>query len=315
VLLRAWTLEAGPMPDSPPTSVLLPTVEWTDACAEVAAQLGPGDDLLVVHDGPADPVADRADELPDGVRLVAAGEPEGCSGKANAIAVGMERARHDRLVWTDDDFHHPPGWLDGLHTDYERHGPVSELPAFVGRDPLSLLLEPVYVSGTYSVYASEKAWGGGVMFERGDLDEDAFLADLRRTVSDDGLLSEYLDVTPLKRTREVPVGGSVRTTLERQARFAHIVHRHEPLATLATNALTAAVAAGCVLYPTVLVPLVTLSYAAIYATFGVRRWTFLLGVPATLAWVPMFAYGLARRTFVWGGRRYRWRSKFDVEVV
>jgi hypothetical protein len=27
------------------------------------------------------------------------------------------------------------------------------------------------------------------------------------------------------------------------------------------------------------------------------------------------AYGLARRTFVWGGRRYRWREKFDVEVV
>jgi hypothetical protein len=23
------------------------------------------------------------------------------------------------------------------------------------------------------------------------------------------------------------------------------------------------------------------------------------------------AYGLARRTFVWGGRRYRWREKFD----
>lgn len=31
----------------------------------------------------------------------------------------MEAARHDRLVWTDDDFHHPPDWLATLSADYE----------------------------------------------------------------------------------------------------------------------------------------------------------------------------------------------------
>jgi hypothetical protein len=34
-----------------------------------------------------------------------------------------------------------------------------------------------------------------------------------------------------------------------------------------------------------------------------------------LAGLPLFVYALARRTFVWGGRRYRWRDTFDVEVV
>lgn len=95
------------MSDRPPTSVLLPTTRWTDACAELAAQLGDSDELLIVHDTKDDSVTER-DDLPESVRLVAAGEPESCSGKANAIVAGMEAARHDHLVWTDDDFHYPP---------------------------------------------------------------------------------------------------------------------------------------------------------------------------------------------------------------
>jgi hypothetical protein len=304
------------MASSPPTSVLLPTVEWTEACGEVADQLRGDDELLVVHDGPGDPVADRAGDLPEGVRLVAAGEPAGCSGKANAIAAGMAAARHDRIVWTDDDFHHPPDWLAGLHADYERHGPVSELPVFVGRDPLAVLLEPVYLlAGTYGAYAAEKCWGGALAFDRDDLDVAAFLADLRRTVSDDGLLSEHAEWTPLGRTRTVPVGGSLRETLERQARFVQIAWRHGPGGTAGGALVGLGFALACLLYPLYAVPLVTLLYAAVYAAFDVRRWTFLLAVPATFAWPLMFAYALARRTFVWGGRRYRWRSKFDVEVL
>jgi len=301
---------------TPPTSVLLPTVAWTDVPGEVAAQIGPADELLVVADGPDDPVARRAGELPDGVRVVEAGEPAGCSGKANAIAAGMEAARNDRLVWTDDDFHHPPEWLAGLHADYERHGPVTEGPVFVGRDPLAVLLEPLYFLGTVGgVYAGGTAWGGAVMFERGDLDVEAFLAELRRTVSDDGLLSEHLDVTGLRRTRRVPVGGSLRTTLERQARFVKLTYRHEPRDTALFYAVATLVALGVLLNPLVGSVALALAYGALYAAFGVRRPTFLLAGPATVAWVPLFAYGVARRTFVWGGRRYRWRSKFDVEVL
>lgn len=140
-----------------PAGVLLPTVEWSPACDEVAAQLGPDDELFVACDSPDDPVADRADDLPERTDLVFAGEPEGCSGKANAIAA-------HGIVWTDVDFHHPPKWLDTLHVDYERHGPVSEPTFFVGRDPLSTLLEPVCaLGGTLGVYAHVRRtfiWGG-----------------------------------------------------------------------------------------------------------------------------------------------------------
>lgn len=45
----------------------------------------------------------------------------------------MEAARHDRFVWTDDDFHHLPDWLATLSVDYKEYGLVSEVPSFVGR--------------------------------------------------------------------------------------------------------------------------------------------------------------------------------------
>ncbi|MFC4359166.1 glycosyltransferase [Halobium salinum] len=304
------------MSDSPPASVLLPTVRWTDACREVADQLDPDDELLVLCDDETDPVAARRDELPPDVRLVLAGEPVGCSGKANAIAAGMRAAEHDRLVWTDDDFHHPPEWLATLQADYGRHGPVTELPFFVGRDALSVLLEPLYAGGgTLGVYANDKVWGGAVLFERDDLDEAAFLRDLERTVSDDGLLSEYLDVTPLRRARTVEIGGTVRKSLERHVRFTQIVFRHEPLISAFSTVVALVVTALALLFPVPVVVLATLLHALLYAAFDVRRPTFLLAYPAGLAQVPLTAYGLARRTFVWGGRRYRWRSKYDVEVV
>ena len=104
------------MADRPPVSVLLPTTRWTDACGELAAQLKDHDELLIIHDVEDDPVTDQQ-TTPEGVRLIAAGEPKHCSGKANAIAAGMEVARHDRLVWTDDDFHHPRiGWRPSAPT-------------------------------------------------------------------------------------------------------------------------------------------------------------------------------------------------------
>lgn len=202
------------MSDCPPTSILLPTTRWTDACAELAAQLGDCDELLIVHDDEDDPVAGQQD-YSESVRLIAAGSPAGCSGKANAIVTGMEAARHDRLVWTDDDFHHPPDWLTTLNANYVEYGPVSEVPYFVGRDPLSVLFEPLYASaGSLGLYLGNQIWGGTVMFDRGDIDEPAFLDELRRTVSDDGLLMEYLQVTTVGRTRIVPIGGTIREAIE-----------------------------------------------------------------------------------------------------
>ena len=301
--------------DPPPTSVVLPTVRWTDACDEVAAQLDDDDELLVIADVTTDPVVDRRGDLPAGVRLVLAGEPAGCSGKANAIAAGMKAARHDRIVWTDDDFHHPPDWLTTLHADYERQGPTTEVPVFVGRDPLATLLEPAYViGGSLAVAYGGIAWGGAVVFERDDLEEDAFLADLERSLSDDGTLTDHLAVTAADRTRLVPAGGTLRGSLERYVRFVRITRYYAPRATAGNVALAVVLALLCLLAPLVTTAFVTVLSAATYRRFGIRRRTVLLAAPAVLLSPMLLAYGLARRTVVWGGRRYRWRGKLDVTV-
>ncbi|MFB6128928.1 MAG: hypothetical protein ABEJ47_04115 [Halorhabdus sp.] len=72
----------------------------------------------------------------------------------------------------------------------------------------------------------------------------------------------------------------------------HAVRRGETA--LAVLAITAAL----VSFPILTTVGVTLSYGPVYTTFGIRRWTFLLVVPATILNFPLFAYALARRTFV-----------------
>ena len=297
----------------PPTSVILPTVRQTDTVDEIAAQLASDDELLVVCDRKTDPIAEAVGSLPAGVGLLVAGEPEGCSGKANAIATAMEAADHDRLVWTDDDFHHPPEWLAELQADYERQGPTTELPVFEGQDPLSTLMEPMYVMGaTAGLTLINKPWGGAVIFERKDLDEAAFLNDLRQTVSDDGLLGAYLDVTPVKRVRQVEVGGTVGESLERNTRFMQIVDYFSPYPNV-TVPLSTLYFACCLLFPLPAAVVSTLLMAGLYAYFGIRQWTVLLTYPALIAQFPLLLWGL-RREFVWGGRRYDWPERFEVVV-
>ena len=298
---------------APPTSVLLPTIRQTDVVDQLADQLGPDDELLVVCDAESDPVAREVDAFPEGVRLVVAGEPEGCSGKAHAIATAMEAARHDRLVWTDDDFYHPPDWLATLQADYERQGPTTELPFFVGHDALSKLLEPAYVMGaTLGLGLVDVPWGGGVIFERDDIDEHAFLSDLRRTISDDGLLGAYLDVRPAKRVRRVDIGGTIAESLERNTRFMQIVQYFSPYPKL-TVPLAAFFFACCLLFPIPSMVVSTVGAAALYAYFGLRSWSFLLLYPALIVQFPLLLWGL-NRTFIWGGRRYDWPARFDVRV-
>ncbi len=314
-LIAPWREGVTTMSDRSPTGVLLPTTRWTDACAELAAQLGDSDELLIIHDGEDDPVTER-EAHPEGVRLVAAGEPAGCSEKANAIVAGMEAARHDRLVWTDDDFHHPSDWLATLSADYEDHGPVGEVPYFVGQDPLSVVLEPLYASAaSLGIYLGNQIWGGAVVFERSDIDEAAFLNELRRTVSDDGLLMEYLEVTAVGRTRPVPIGGTIRETVERQVRWSHILRWHSPGVDAGLYLVMLLVLAGSVLNPLYTAAIMTVVHLAVNEVLGVRRWTAVLAYLAVFVVVLLIPYTHARRTFVWGGRRYRWRGKFAVTVV
>lgn len=305
------------MSSDPPVSVLLPTISRTDAVDEVAAQLGDDDELLVICDAETDPVVGAVPTDGDSVRLVVAGEPDGCSGKANAIAAGMAAASHDRFVWTDDDFEHPDGWLARLREEYEEQGPTTELPFFVGRDPLSTLFEPLYtVAGTMGPYVGDIAWGGAVIFDRDDLsDPETFGREMRRALSDDGLLSDRADITPVKRVRRVGVGGTLRESLERHVRFTKIIRHYDTAATVTNGILGALVTACGVLFPLPTMLVLTALMAGVYAAFGLRRWTFLLAYPAVMVSIPLMLYGLARRTFVWGGRRYRWTGKLDVAVV
>lgn len=216
---------------------------------------------------------------------------------------------------TDDDFHHPPDWLDRLHEDYAEHGPTTELPEFVGQDPLAVLLEPIYaLGGTLGTYIGDHAWGGAVIFDKADLDEVAFLSELRQTISDDGLLGEHTDVTAVRRTREVPMGGSRRQTLERHVRFNQIFATHDPVVAKLSVGVLGAVLAGCIAFPLLAVVLTAVTIG-VCASLGVRRTSLLLTVPALAAAVPLGLYAFARDTFVWGGRRYRWHSKFAVEIV
>ena len=125
-----------------PVTVLLPTVRWTTACDQVAAQLRADDELFVICDREDDPVAGR--DPPDGVEILVAGDPEGCTAKANALAYGMERATNDRFVWSDADYERGDDWLDCLVEAGEEHGTAAVLPMFPGGGWWRLV-EPVVV--------------------------------------------------------------------------------------------------------------------------------------------------------------------------
>lgn len=160
---------------------------------------------------PDDPVIKRSGDLHNRARIRVAGEPESCSGKANAIITGMEAATHDIKVWTDDDFHHPPDWLDQLKTDYEKQGPTTEIPLFVGRDPLSYLLEVLYAQVSLFIATPAGNWGDALVFDRTeDIDEEALLADLRQIISDDATVNEHVRFTTVQRTRRTFVWGGRR---------------------------------------------------------------------------------------------------------
>jgi len=186
---------------------------------------------------------------------------------------------------------------------------------FVGRDPLSRLLEPLYACGTIALYRSNTAWGGAIIFDRNDLNQRQVCKELRRTVSDDGLLTEHLDITQFWRTRRVPVGGTIRESLERHVRFVQIFRRFAPRGLVTITATLTAVTWLLLLSPLVGTLVVTSLVGGLYATLRLRRLTFLYSVIMLVLFVPFLFYGLTRRTFLWAGRRYRWRRKFDTVVV
>lgn len=298
-------------------SVILPTLEWTHSCEQLARQLEPEDELLVVCDGEDDPVADA--DLPEGGELLVAGEPEGCSGKANAVAVGLEHASQDRIVLTDDDLERADDWLATITRLGEDHGTVTAIPVFTSEEYPFKLLEPLCTVAVTVVIARATwvPWGGGVTFDRRDVDLEGYVEDLRRTVSDDALLAEYVDeIVPSRElVSEVDVPGGPRATVERMTRFVTIFYRFDRTRTLTAFAMMVAVLAAATVVPVAVAVGVTMLAYACYRDLGVERSTWLFAVPSVVLAPLVVLGGIARRTFVWGGRRYRWDDTFDVTVL
>ena len=271
------------------------------------------DELIVVCDSEEDNIAQSGFESK--VKLVVAGEPENCSGKANAIYHGMKASKNDRVVWTDDDFKHPDNWLEQMHRDCDRYGGVSELPFFTGNNPLTILNEPIYAFTMLMAYLNNQAWGGSVMFDRDSFNEEKFLEELQKTVGDDVLLSEHLESKTVMRTHCVEIDETIRGSLERTTRFVKHVRYHEPFQTGLLTATSFLLAAAAITYPLTSFTISTVFFLTVYLAMGRKRPTFLLGY-LSLIILPLFLlYGLLRRTFVWQGRRYRYNSKLDVEIL
>jgi hypothetical protein len=301
-------------------SVLLPTIRWTDACDQLAAQLHPEDELLVICDGEDDPVATH--DPPDGVEILVAGEPEGCSGKANAIACGLERASHDRFVWTDADFERDDDWLDRLVAEGEEHGPATAVPFWYGGGFWAVMEPWAVVFSTLLIYlgvgsTGNLGWGGGLTFTRGELDVsvEELTAELRQVLSDDGLVSQHLDEFHAVETMVTPVRvpGDLRTTYARLVRFNRLTHVHEGM--YGDLLLSVGMVVAAVAFPLVVAPLVTLLTGAAYALLGIRRPTFLLSFLGVFFVPPTILAGIVVSEFEWAGRRYRLNGAYDVEVV
>lgn len=301
-------------------SVLLPTTEWTPACGQVAAQLQEGDELLIICDTKNDPVATH--NPPDKVEILIAGEPEGCSGKANAIAYGLERATNDRLVWTDADYERDQQWLNRLVAAGEKYGPATAIPFWYGNGFWSLIEPWLMMFSTFLMYyrlgsTGNIAWGGGLTFTEDELDItiEELSVELRRVLSDDALVSQHIEkfhtvesmVTPVK------VPGDLKSTYHRTVRLARLAHVHEGMVSDFIIALL--LTAAMIVFPLIIIPAMILLIGVAYWSFELKRPTFLFS-PLGIILISLLIFaGISLREFEWAGRRYRLNGKYDVEVI
>jgi hypothetical protein len=100
------------------TSVILPTRNWTLTVEDTADVIDDPSELIIVCDGADDPVINAA---PNWKTVGPAGEPDGCSEGAHALATGIEVATDDIIVWTCDDVNRDTTWLDRLPTHARTH--------------------------------------------------------------------------------------------------------------------------------------------------------------------------------------------------
>jgi hypothetical protein len=223
----------------------------------------------------------------------------------------MERARHDRFVWTDEDCTHSPDCLDRFAVAEQKHGPAIVIPNFVG-DEWWRLVEPTStVVSKLSMYLGRgpwagDAWDGGVIFTRDDVNVAELVADLRQCLSDDGALLDHPEtVYPIRAMIADVVGpGDFASVKERMARFTRITHVHEGLGGPLVTSLLCAVLA--LFFPLYSIPLITVASGVTYARLGKKRWTFILAYPALLILLVLFIAGITRKEFEWAAGGTAW---------
>lgn len=295
-------------------SIILPTNRWTEAAETIVEDLRDADELLIVCDSPKAPVVDKA---PNRGNIIIAGEPDGCSGKAHALATGMEHATDDIIVWTDDDVYREAEWIETLTTKAQNHDAATEVPVYTGSGLWRLFEPAMIIAGTSGPASGQYVWGGGVAFDRTRLDETAFLRDLRRTVGDDSLLSEYVnDIwTETDHLRHLDVKGTPGAVYHRIVRFGKTAWRFEPLQTTILLGISLVFSVGAIMFPIGGAIVATLIGGVTYWKLGINRASFLLSLPSLLL-IPIFLIlALVAPSFDWGGRTYKWSGKFDVEVI
>lgn len=300
-------------------SILLPTREVTESVRSVVRQLRSEDELLLLCDTQDDPVMDESASLSSKgeIDVVPVGDPERCSGKAHALAVGLERASQDRIVLTDDDVERDGNWLSQILGLVERHGAVAATPLFVSEGFWWRLFEPMMVTfGTALLCRYGGVWGGGVAFDREELDEARYRRDLERTVSDDALLWDCLDdvYTSPDLVDTVYVPSDPRSVRDRLTRFILSYHHWLPRGTRGLF-----IASLCYLGLVLLAPFaaaigVTLGSKRVYDAYDVERRTWLLAFPCFLLLPIVIATTWLHPEFNWGGRHYRWSGRFDVRI-
>jgi len=276
----------------------------------------------VVTDAADAPAASTAAER-DRATLVVAGDPEGCSGKCNAVAAGLERASQPVVVLTDDDVPRDADWLARLEAGVREHGAVTGAPLFVhtaglGR-PLGWLYEPVQAFvALLMLRFGDGLWGGACGFRREHVDDEAaLLADLRRTATDDLLVGEHLTVEPhgdRSYATTVPVAPSLTGFLDRPVRHVLSFRYFEPGSQWLSLLMGVLQVLALAVAPLPAAALMLLGGVGVYAAFGTARWTVVFAPISLFVGALVTLSALANPTFEWAGRTYRWPAKFDVEI-
>lgn len=303
-------------------SIILPTFEWTKSCESLYEQVETDDELLVIVDSDSAPAVQPVRQRPNAT-LVTAGDPSGCSGKSNAVAAGLETASQDEIVLTDSDVPRDDDWLKTLKQGIEDHGAVTGGVLFShtgGRGRfLGWLIEPIFAVFSIILMLSGGLWGGAAGFHRRHIDDmETLQAHLRQTVTDDLLIGEHL-TTSVKAefdlTAVIPIEVSVSRFWDRWIRYA-LSFRYGDDASLGVGFLFGAIqAAGLIFFP---LPTLLGSLAlggVVYRLFGTARPTMLLTPITFIINALLTGYAATKSEFDWGGRRYQWTGKFEVEVV